>query len=66
MMITNLHVVGDSGGRPEMGRVTLRCLLFLPSLLLLGAGLIWGFIDEQSRCLHDTLSHTRVEPLALL
>jgi uncharacterized RDD family membrane protein YckC len=65
MMITNLHVVGESGRRPGMGRVALRCLLFLPSLLLLGAGLVWGFIDRQSRCLHDTFSQTRVEPLAI-
>jgi uncharacterized RDD family membrane protein YckC len=66
MMITNLRLVGDSGFRPDMGRIVWRCVLFLPSLLLLGAGLAWAFVDRQSRCLHDTMSHTRVEPVAAL
>lgn len=63
MMITNLHVVGESGRRPGMGRIALRCLLFLPSLLLLGTGLIWAFVDRENRCLHDAASRTRVEPV---
>ena len=63
MMITNLHVVGESGQRPDMGRVALRCLIFLPSLLLLGAGLVWAFFDRESRCLHDAVSRTLVEPV---
>jgi uncharacterized RDD family membrane protein YckC len=60
MMITDLRVVDSSRGRPGSERLLGRCLLYPVSLLPLGLGLLWGCFDRQSRCLHDTLSGTRV------
>ena len=63
MMITHLRLVADSGSRPVFGRILGRCVLFILSVAALGIGLLWGCFDPESRCLHDHLSGTRVEPL---
>jgi uncharacterized RDD family membrane protein YckC len=60
MMLTDLRLVGASAGRPSMAQLLVRCGSFLVSLALLGIGLLWGCFDNQTRCLHDHLSQTRV------
>jgi uncharacterized RDD family membrane protein YckC len=60
MMITDLRVVDGQGKRPLMRQILGRLSSFVPSFLLLGAGLIWGILDRESRCLHDRLSGTHV------
>jgi uncharacterized RDD family membrane protein YckC len=60
MMITDLRVVDEQGKRPPMRQILGRSCSFVPSLLVAGAGLIWGIIDRDSRCLHDRLSGTHV------
>lgn len=40
--------------RPE--KIFLRAMLFVPSLLLGGFGLLWTFLDSDGFCLHDRLS----------
>ncbi|NWG12441.1 MAG: RDD family protein [Acidobacteria bacterium] len=60
MMITDLHVVGSQGARARPGRLLLRCLLYLPSVLVLTLGLIWAVFDSDSLCLHDRLSGTSI------
>jgi uncharacterized RDD family membrane protein YckC len=60
MMITELRLVGKQGERPGVGRILLRCVAFLLSVLPLGIGLIWGFFNSESECLHDRLSGTHV------
>ncbi len=40
--------------RPE--KIFLRAILFIPSLLLGGFGLLWSFLDSDHYCLHDRLS----------
>jgi uncharacterized RDD family membrane protein YckC len=60
MMITDLRVVGEEGGRPLMVQLLGRCFGYLLSLLGLGIGLLWGLFDRESRCLHDRLSNTRI------
>ncbi len=64
MMITELRVADDQRKRPTIGRILLRCVAFLISLLGLGIGLIWGFFDDESECLHDKISRTRVARLS--
>jgi len=63
MMITHLRLAAEAGKRPSFGRVLSRCVLFVLSVAALGVGLLWGCFDPDSRCLHDHLSGTRVEPL---
>jgi uncharacterized RDD family membrane protein YckC len=60
MMITDLRVVDEHEKRPLMRQILGRLTSFVPSLLVLGAGLIWGMFDRESRCLHDRLSGTHV------
>lgn len=60
MMITDLRVVDEQERRPPMRRILGRLSSFVPSFLILGAGLIWGIFDRESRCLHDRLSGTHV------
>ncbi len=60
MMITDLRVVGAKGERAKIGRLILRCFLYLPALLALALGLIWAVFDSDSLCLHDRLSGTSV------
>lgn len=60
MMIKDLKIVDDRGGRPTMDQILRLSLVFLPSVLMAGLGLIWSLFDREHRCLHDRLSHTRV------
>ncbi len=60
MMLTDLKVVSSGQKRPRVGQILSRCLSYLPSLLLLGTGLLWGCFDREGRCLHDRVSHTYV------
>ena len=41
-------------------RLVLRYALAWPSLLYLGAGLLWAFFDRDRQFLHDRLSGTRL------
>ncbi|HEY2933840.1 MAG TPA: RDD family protein [Acidobacteriota bacterium] len=60
MMITGLRVADEQLGRPEFRQILLRTLFFFFSWGLALFGLLWGFWDRRSRCLHDFLSHTVV------
>ena len=40
MMITHLRLVGTDGKRPALSRILGRCAIYIPSVLLLGAG-VW-------------------------
>ncbi|WP_018015616.1 RDD family protein [Teredinibacter turnerae] len=45
---------------PSLKQASLRAFLAPLSLLFVGAGYWWQFFDEQSDCLHDRWSDTRV------
>lgn len=60
MMLTDLRLLGNDMRRAPFGRVTVRCLVYLPGLALMGIGLVWGVFDRHARCLHDLMSDTRV------
>src|SRR6266568_2147902 len=42
------------------GRALLRYALAWPSLLLLGGGFLWAFLDRDRQFLHDRLAGTRI------
>ncbi|MEJ2247063.1 MAG: RDD family protein [Acidobacteriota bacterium] len=60
MMITDLRVIGVEGTRPSIGQLFSRCLGYLLSVLVLGAGLFWSLFDRQNLCFHDRFSNTSV------
>ncbi len=55
-----LKVEGSAGARLT------RSLLFFPSLLLSGVGILWALFDSKKRCWHDRASGTRVIEIARL
>ncbi len=55
-----LKVEGSPGAR------LIRSLLFFPSLLLSGVGILWALFDSKKRCWHDRASGTRVIEIARL
>jgi uncharacterized RDD family membrane protein YckC len=64
MMITDLRLLDTRKARPGAARILARTLFYPGAVLLLGLGLLWGFFDRRSRCLHDILSGTRVTRLS--
>lgn len=55
-----LRLVGHDGARVGLGQAWLRYLLAWPSLMLLGAGLLWALVDRDGQFLHDRLARTRI------
>lgn len=49
-----------SGAEPSLARLTLRYALAWPSLIYLGAGLLWAIFDRDRQFLHDRLAGTRL------
>jgi uncharacterized RDD family membrane protein YckC len=64
MMLTDLRLVGTARKRPKVTQLLVRCIAFLLGLAAFGVGLLWGFFNRQSRCLHDWISQTRVERIS--
>ena len=59
-MAFGMRVV-DRAGRPVTTSVALvRSLGYLVSVLPLGLGVVWMFVDTDRRALHDRLAGTRV------
>ena len=65
MMLTDLRIDTGSAARPRLSQIILRCGSYLLGIAALGAGLLWGCFDRQSRCLHDHVSHTRIVRVAV-
>jgi len=60
MMVTDLQVVDPDYHRPRISQILIRSAAYLTSLLGFGIGLVWGFFDPESACLHDKISKTCV------
>ncbi len=59
-MVFGVRVV-DQTGRPVTTSVALlRAIAYLVSVLPLGLGIIWMFLDSERRALHDRVAGTRV------
>lgn len=49
-----------SGAQPSLARLALRYALAWPSIIYLGAGLLWALFDRDRQFLHDRLAGTRI------
>jgi uncharacterized RDD family membrane protein YckC len=56
MKTWRIRLVTAQGQPPEVPRAVLRYLLAIPSLCLLGVGLLWALIDRDRQFLHDRLA----------
>jgi uncharacterized RDD family membrane protein YckC len=60
MRTWKLRLVRDDGGPPGVAQAWLRYVLAWPSIMLLGAGLLWALVDRDRQFLHDRLARTRI------
>jgi uncharacterized RDD family membrane protein YckC len=58
MMATKIRLRTFKGKAPNLRQRRHRVLGFYLSALSLGMGLMWSFVDVDSLCWHDRLSHT--------
>ena len=64
MRAWRLKLVSASGGPGSWGRAVWRFAAAIPSVGLLGIGLLWVLIDRERCAVHDRLSGTRLVLLA--
>jgi uncharacterized RDD family membrane protein YckC len=60
MQTWKIQLSTSSGAPPSLARLTLRYLLAWPSVVYLGAGLLWALFDRDGQFLHDRLAGTRL------
>jgi len=60
MRAWRLHIVDEHGRAPSLKACLLRCVYAPISFALLGLGYWWALFDNDKRCLHDTLTRTRI------
>ena len=60
MQTWKLRLVRGENLPVGVGRALLRYALAWPSLLLLGGGFLWAFLDRDRQFLHDRLAGTRI------
>jgi uncharacterized RDD family membrane protein YckC len=58
--LAGLRVVGPGGRRPGLGRGAARALLLVPSVALLGLGVLLALFTRSGRSMHDFLARTWV------
>jgi uncharacterized RDD family membrane protein YckC len=60
MQTWRMRIVKRDGASLGVGRAALRYALAWVSLLPLGAGFFWAFLDRDRQFLHDRLAGTRI------
>ena len=60
MQTWKIALATPSGVQPSLTRLALRYVLAWPSVICLGAGLLWAFFDRDHQFLHDRLAGTRI------
>jgi uncharacterized RDD family membrane protein YckC len=60
MQTWKIRLTTPSGAEPSLARLALRYALAWPSLIYLGAGLLWAIFDRDRQFLHDRLAGTRL------
>ena len=60
MQTWNIRLSTPGGTAPSLARLALRYVLAWPSLIYLGAGLLWALFDRDRQFLHDRLAGTRL------
>ncbi len=60
MQTWKIRLTTSSGAPPSLARLALRYVLAWPSIIYLGAGLLWALFDRDRQFLHDRLAGTRL------
>ncbi len=60
MQTWKIRLTTSSGAPPSLARLALRYVLAWPSIIYLGAGLLWALFDRDGQFLHDRLAGTRL------
>ena len=60
MQTWKVRLTTPSGAQPSLARLVLRYVLAWPSIIYLGAGMLWALFDRDRQFLHDRLAGTRV------
>ena len=60
MQTWKIRLTTSSGAPPSLARLALRYVLAWPSIVYLGAGLLWALFDRDRQFLHDRLAGTRL------
>ena len=60
MQTWKIRLTTSSGAPPSLARLALRYVLAWPSIVYLGAGLLWALFDRDGQFLHDRLAGTRL------
>lgn len=60
MQTWKIRISTPSGAQPSLARLALRYVLAWPSIIYLGAGLLWALFDRDRQFLHDRLAGTRL------
>ena len=60
MQTWKIRLSTPSGAEPSLARLAFRYALAWPSLVYLGAGLVWAVFDRDRQFLHDRLAGTRL------
>ena len=60
MQTWKVRLSTPSGAQASLARLVLRYVLAWPSVLYLGAGLLWALFDRDRQFLHDRLAGTRL------
>jgi uncharacterized RDD family membrane protein YckC len=58
MQTWKIQLSTPNGAEPSLARLALRYVLAWPSLVYLGAGLLWALFDRDRQFLHDRLAGT--------
>lgn len=60
MQTWKIRLSTPSGAQPSLARLALRYVLAWPSVIYLGAGVLWALFDRDRQFLHDRLAGTRI------
>ena len=60
MQTWKIRLTSPAGSPPPLWRLVLRYVLAWPSVVYLGAGLVWALFDRDRQFLHDRLAGTRL------
>lgn len=60
MQTWKIRMSTPSGAPPSLARLALRYVLAWPSIIYLGAGVLWALLDRDRQFLHDRLAGTRI------
>lgn len=63
MKTWKLRLVNADGSPLRPLQAVLRYLAAWPSILLLGAGIMWALVDKDRQFLHDRIAGTRISSL---